>query len=256
MYRGFNLVDIDDCKFPVGSKETGEEMHSKYKAQIKTAFDDFVTPGGALNASKMQKNWFPNINADIFISHSHRDQEKAISLAGWLKNVFKINAFVDSCAWGFSDDLLRLVDNKFCWSEKSGFYIYENRNRSTSHVHMMLSTALMMMIDQAECIFFLNTPSSLLPSDTIGDSVGTTASPWIYSEVAMTKFLRKRSKGAHRGIIKEAMLKAEMERSMVFLYDMDMGHLSDLTIDSLNKWYSSRSTYETAWDALDGLYAL
>ena len=177
-------------------------------------------------------------------------------LAGWLKNVFKINAFVDSCAWGFSDDLLRLVDNKFCWSEKSGFYIYEKRNRSTSHVHMMLSTALMMMIDKAECIFFLNTPSSLLPSDTIGDSVGTTASPWIYSEVAMTKFLRKRSKGAHRGIIKEAMLKAEMERSMVFLYDMDMGHLSDLTIDSLNKWYSSRSTYETAWDALDGLYAL
>jgi len=40
-------------------------------------------------------------------------------------------------------------------------YDYELRNYTTSHVHMMLSTALTEMIDNTECIMFYNTSLSV-----------------------------------------------------------------------------------------------
>ena len=55
-------------------------------------------------------------------------------------------------------------------------YDYNKRNYSTSHVHMMLSTALTMMMDEAECVIFLNTPNALSTKDI----VHKTESPWIF----------------------------------------------------------------------------
>lgn len=252
MYRGFNL-ELDGATFPAGSYERGLRLHARHKAMVEKVLDGFITSSGALDASKMQENWFPQINANIFISHSHRDQETAISLAGWLKDVFSIESFVDSCAWGFCDDLLQLIDDKFCYKADRKIYSYEKRNRSTSHVHMMLSTALLMMLDKTECIFFLNTPSSLLPKDTIGYSGEATTSPWIYSEIAITRLIQK-NKDAHRGKIKEAMTKSE--REMIFMYSTNLNHLTDLVIQDLRNWYENRTSYASAWDAMDGLYEL
>lgn len=47
----------------------------------------------------MQVSWFPQIKADVFISHSHSDEKLAIIFAGWLYNAFGLTAFIDSCVW-------------------------------------------------------------------------------------------------------------------------------------------------------------
>lgn len=78
-----------------------------------------------------------------------------------LYDEFKLTAFVDSCVWGYCDDLLKQIDNEYCKKKDGKTYDYELRNYTTSHVHMMLSTALIEMIDNTECIMFYNTPSSV-----------------------------------------------------------------------------------------------
>ena len=64
----------------------------------------------------------------------------------------------------------------------------------TSHVHMMLDTALTEMIDNTECIMFYNTPNSVLLADDLqkikNEKKKVTLSPWIYHELAMTSLVR------------------------------------------------------------------
>lgn len=158
MYRGFNLklpgLSFDE---PYLSKvrKIGSEINREHQGKVQDALDDFMTDNGELNASKMRANWFPQIESDIFISHSHRDESRAILLSGWLKDAFGLTAFVDSCAWGHSNRLLKLIDSKYCQDKDSKLYDYGRRNLSTSHVYMMLSSALSKMIDQCECLFFM-----------------------------------------------------------------------------------------------------
>lgn len=53
---------------------------------------------------------------------------------------------------------------------------------------MMLSVALMKMIDKSESMFFYNTPSSFKQSSIITN--GSTYSPWIYHELQTSKIIR------------------------------------------------------------------
>lgn len=251
MYRGFNL-NLRNADFSNESYKLGTKLHSELKERVKKTLDSFTAADGKLLASKMQANWFPQIECDVFISHSHEDEKHAISLAGWLKNKFGLTSFVDSCAWGYSDDLLSLIDDEFCYNKQNNTYIYKRRNRSTSHVHMMLSTALSMMLDKAECVFFLNTPSSITPNEVIDDSSGTTKSPWIYSEIAMTRLIRKRSIDEHRGLIKKSMAET-LRQSMDFLYEIKVDHLTDLDTDDMLAWEKQKTTHS---HPLDALYAM
>ena len=92
-----------------------------------------------------------------------------------------------------ANDLLKEIDNRYCrYQETDGqfFYEYDNRNRSTSHVHMLLNGALAKMINKTECLFFVNTPNSVNAQDA--ENPSKTASPWIYSELLMTCILHIR----------------------------------------------------------------
>ncbi len=252
MYRGYNLR-ISKASF---AKEhfaewamVGAAFHAEHKQTVKKVLSQFVASDGKVDASKMQENWFPQIHADVFISHSHADQEIAIAFGGWLKSEFGIESFIDSCAWGYSDDLIRMIDDKFCFNEDKGTYSYDRRNRSTSHVYMMLSTALAMMIDRAECTFFLNTPSSMTPNEIVGGVSGTTKSPWIYFEIAITRLIQKRSRDDHRGILKKSAIAAEKER-MDFLYAVNLRHLTELSSTDLGAWLRNKEKHKNALDAL------
>lgn len=78
MYRGFNIENIS-------FKDEIDLVH-QYESTIPNIDinedlmnfldDDFVFDGSAI-----QEDWFPQINADIFISHSHRDEKTAKVLA-------------------------------------------------------------------------------------------------------------------------------------------------------------------------------
>jgi len=187
MYKGYNLhiglLDLDFSKY----SEKGKKMFNENRQKIQSTLDSFALKDGSLDGSKMQEDWFPQIKADVFISHSHKDENLAKCFAGWLKETFDLDSFIDSCVWGYSNNLLRIIDDKFCKNENTPTYNYNKRNGSTSHVHMMLSTALTMMLDKTECVFFLNTPNSI----TTDSVISRTYSPWIYHEIAMTKLIKE-----------------------------------------------------------------
>lgn len=252
MYRGYNLKLSENMLKDPSDYQEGQKIFSGYQQLVQNTLDDFLKPSGAIDALKMQGNWFPQVQADIFISHSHKDEKLAISLAGWLYNEFGLKAFIDSCVWGHSSKLLKIIDKKFCYNDQTSSYIYEKRNLSTSHVHMMLSVALQKMIDSSECVFFLNTPNSITPDDVISGTSGITKSPWIYAEVAMTKLIQKKSKNIHRGISKVALAKS-INECMGFEYEIGVEHLVDIGFQDLNKWHESRLNHEYK---LDGLYVL
>lgn len=94
--------------------------------------------------------------------------------------------------------MLKQIDNKYCIHDDGETYDYELRNYTTSHVHMMLSTALTEMIDNTECIMFYNTPNSISLADDIqtikSAKKKVTLSPWIYHELAMTSLVKKRER--------------------------------------------------------------
>ncbi|WP_437634664.1 hypothetical protein [Sorangium sp. So ce854] len=250
MHRGFKLEKIN---FPTGSYEVGKDVHADHKAKVHKAIDAFRTEDGRLDADRMQANWFPLVPAEVFICHSHSDAKTAIEFSGWLKNKIGLTAFVDSCVWGFADELLRLIDNAYCYQEQTNTYSYEKRNRSTSHVHMMLSVALSKMIDATECVVFLDTPASIVPSEVIGS--GATLSPWIYSELAMTKLIRTRSKEEHRGIVKVAK-RIRLGEAIEMLHAVELEHLVVLSVNDLNRWAAERKGSRADVHGLDLLYQL
>lgn len=195
-----------------------------------------ILNNGKLDGSKMQQNWFPQIKADIFISHSHKDKDLAIALSEWLFKGFGLSTFIDSCIWGYHNDLLKIIDNEYCKNPEGNSYNYNKRNYSTSHVHMMLSTALSMMIDNTKCILFLNTPNSISSHSIISK----TESPWIYSEIAMTKLVRKKHIREYRlqRITESFSSGGRLEKGLDFEYVVDKEHLTKINSDVLGTWSS------------------
>ena len=259
MYRGFDLkIDwnkyINDPDFKDMYNEClqiGKELYNEKRIQVKETLDNLILEDGSLDGTKMQNNWFPQIKSDIFISHSHKDEEKAIFLAGMLSEVFGLELFVDSCIWGNANDLLKEIDKNYCFNEKNDTYYYEKRNYSTSHVHMILSTALTMMIDKTECLFFLNTPNSISASDLIEQ----TESPWIYSEIAISQMIRKRNPFEHRLLEKSLYVKDSIlyNENLKVKYELPLDHLTDIDFETIIKWieYKNKNNIE---DSLRALY--
>ena len=265
MYRGFNLLLEENCFEQDDFKkiqEVGFKSISHQKTIIIEKINSFVGDNGSLDGSKMQANWFPQIKADIFISHSHKDENLALALAGWLKVTFGLSAFIDSCVWGYTNDLLRIIDDRYCRNVNRNSYNYNKRNYSTSHVHMMLSVALSQMIDNTECLFFLNTPHSLTPNTTINQ----TESPWIYSEIAISRLVRKKKLEEYRNValLESRQIFSAIKDTLKVQYDLPTDHLTDIDADILKRWkksylYDYRSTQNPMCNkfiALDKLYEL
>lgn len=167
-----------------------------YKSNKKEVLNDLknylLIDGSSLDGDEIQKHLFPEDNIDIFLSHSHGDANEVIKLAILLERK-GLNVFVDSCVWGNAFDLLKVIDEKYCKNEdNSNTYNYDKRNYSTSHVYMMLNTALHKMIDQCEVFLFLGTPNSISAKDGIKNQESL-KSPWIFSELAFIQHVRRKS---------------------------------------------------------------
>lgn len=252
MYKGFNLDLNWDSKYDDQFFEIGKKMFQEDEKQVKNVLRNYVLKDGVIDGSIMQSNWFPKVEADVFISHSHKDEKRAIALAGWLYKKFGIKSFIDSCIWGYSNDLLKLIDKEHCYQEETNTYDYNLRNYSTSHVHMMLSVALTMMIDNTECILFLNTPNSITTSSIINK----TESPWIYSEIAMTQMIRKQLPERKKIIANEHLEKGKvLNESLLIQYHADLSHLIEINLSTFIRWQKD-FVKSTANNALDKLYKL
>lgn len=275
MFVGFNLDDLTEYSFS-DYFEAGTQYFKEQKSKLESAsdsLDKYMCENG-LDADIMQKQWFPEVHADIFISHSHNDKDLAVSLAGWLHEKFHLGVFVDSMVWGYANTLLKKIDNAYCVQAKDGdhtTYSYSQRNRSTSHVHMMLMTALANMIDKSECLFFLHTNKSSPISDIIEER---TESPWIYAELALSRIIRPTMISRERirnilhcepekllyGVVLEH---AEGEYAIPIWYKLPVNHLQSLSSSDLNDWEESsgqdvpKSVRQSqGWHPLNGLYRL
>lgn len=260
MFKGFNLK----------TKETFEnydqyvkKAYDEIKEKVKSNLDVYLCENGNIDGTKIQGEWFPTINTNVFISHSHDDEALAINFAGWLYKEFGLTAFIDSCVWGYANDLLKGIDSIYSFSDNEpGYYDYSKRNFSTSHVHMMLSTALTKMMDKTECVIFLNTSNSTIATtakDVINSS--KTSSPWIYNEIMMSKFIRINELDPER---KNNILKSVNENTIYaqhkkanFEYDLDFDHLISLNDRDLRIWKSKEAKgIIKPTIHLDNLYAL
>ena len=166
-------------------------------------------------------------------------------MAGWLYDTQKIVCFIDSCVWGYADELLEAIDEKYSKNDtESGLFNYELRNRSTAHVHMMLTVALARMIYNCECLFFLNTPNSILPKDSVREQ---TLSPWIYTERSMIELIEKRNANEHRGIQENFSLSMDS-----FNIAYEVPDLPELKFENITKWLIQ--DFDNKYKALDYLY--
>lgn len=254
MYRGFNLRIPNDFNNNQ-SRSIGEEILKKTNECVKESLDNYLLDNGSLYGNKIIEDWFPEIKSHLFLSHSHNDKEKAMTIAGILHEEFKIVTFIDSTVWGYANELLKKIDNKYCLHTNGENYDYDKRNYSTAHVHLMLSTALNKMIDNSECLFFLNSPNSISTSTEI---TNRTNSPWIFSEIATSKIIRKETpqrlqRETKLFSAKDLVIMNESAQIRLSVdYDLELSHLTELNTNDLLRWKDTK--VNSPENALDNLY--
>jgi hypothetical protein len=257
MFTGFEIDKIQN-EFTYLDEKKGKELYKDLGEQINDQLFDLVTSDGVIDGSKLQDNWFPEVNVNIFISHSHIDKDDAIKLAGWLYRNFEIKSFIDSCLWGYSEKLLSNINNKYSDAEPNGSggttYNYGKCNYAASHVYMMLTNALMKMIDRAECLLFLHTSNSIRLSGSLSEE--KVSSPWIYMELGISKYIRVKPLNNHRmgRIEKKATFSALNEQAALEVhYNPDLDHLIKLNENDMQLW-KRECNNKAPYEALDYLY--
>lgn len=260
------IMDIDESFFYVNVDEDNKDLDyyyklgnnhiKKYEEEIDLSLDRY-TRKHILSADKIEKEWFPQVKVDVFLSHSREDKKVTIALAGWLHEKFGLKCFVDSLVWNHADSLLNLLNNSYS-DKDDGDYgnVYYSHNKCckvSEHVNMILAIALLKMIDNVEAVFLVNAGHSI---DFIKDEkMDVTYSPWIFSEIMYAKLIRRKPLFLYREykklfrVEKKSMLLLE---SMIMQFPVDLNgieHISDKLITHWNEKWKKETDYP-----LDVLY--
>lgn len=268
----------------IGGKKEGEIMVTGYNLCMNkntNIFQEYVTIGknhlvtqkekaidclqkyvidGIADGTKIEKDWFPQIEADIFISHSHADEKLAKGLAGWLYDSFGLNCFIDSCVWGYADDLLDMINDDYSdrQNKPTGGCVYDHEkcNTASKHVNTVLTIALHKMIDKSEVTFLLNTSNSISRYSDVYQQA--TYSPWIYSEIVCTQIVRRKPISEYRNkIYLEHYFENSEFRNDGFsaAYGISLEHLKEIKVTDLYEWKNLYDKHNTTYP-LDCLYKL
>lgn len=263
MYAGFNLsvsqmygltpyINFSDYQ------QKGKNHLNSGKNVVRHKLEEFVLEGTSIpDGTAIQNEWFPEVHADIFISHSRKDVDLAEGIAGWLNDTFGLRCFIDSNVWGYTDDLLEEINSLYSdkRTDQSGGILYNHQSciAASKHVDTMLTIALHKMIDRCECVFLLNTENSIhrygdMPHDE-------TISPWIYSEIVCTQLIRKQPLSNYRKglILKHDGLYEAAQDSFRPAYAVTTKHLFPLDINILLRWVREYGRTKCPYP-LDALY--
>ena len=239
MYSKFkiNNSSLANFGFSLSDKTKGSAITSKYKKVVNDILNEKFKDYKFINGSEIQEEWFPQVKCDIFLSHSHKDIDKAKTFAGWVKNKFNLDVFIDYNIWGNINDLLKKIDNAYCYDKTKKTYSYEKRNLTTSHAHMMLINALSDMINRTECLVFFESPNSINLKKLTHEA--TTESPWIYNELFLSKIIKIEHKRKSTNLIKaEESIKifSHLNEDFNPTYITDTSHLISLSNKDLKNW--------------------
>lgn len=267
MFIGFNLEITND--FFENENQTyeeyvkiGEEHLNEMKAEYEDDLKKYII-NEEIDGTMIQDDWFPEIEADIFLSHSHNDKELTHALAGWIHRKFGLKCFIDSNVWGYSDELLEVMNDQLSYRRELGdqiLYDHQSCNQVSQHVNMMLSIALQKMIDKVEAVILVNTNNSIKVYSE--DSMNKTYSPWIYSEIVCTEIVRKkplvvyRDYEMQREIYHEATQHRAIRFAMTVSYRISLDHLIDLKSQNLVEWEKEYESNKRDYEKypLDALY--
>lgn len=166
----------------------------KKRLKVYKQLKNFEGAGGVIDGKALQNYVFPNgkVNDyDIFISYSHKENDEKLvkRFVAYLQDYCGLKVFLDYYVWKSADSLLKKIDDRYCKTRDSKHYIYGRRNYSTSHVHAMLSMAIMDIINKTECCIFLDSDHSIHMDGLNNTNKARTLSPWIYEELSFMRYL-------------------------------------------------------------------
>lgn len=259
MFAGFNLdlsynLNSSNSKIIdfVNYEEIGEEHLNQQKTKCENSLKNYIVDG-TVDGTKLQDDWFPGVEADIFISHAHKDIKLAQGLAGWLNKTFGLKCFIDLNVWGYADELLEMINSKHSDKRKDTdggwLYNHEKCNTAAKHVNVMLSVALQKMIDKTEATFVLNTDNFIQKYSDV------TYSPWIYTEIVCTELVRNKPLSEYRKqITKFEFAQEDVQKSYNAEYNaaykVSLEHLTDINISTLCDWANNKTKYKYELDKL------
>lgn len=267
MYKGFNL-ELTSSLSLLDATNDYLSILSKQKNSIKNSLHDVYFKDGTIDSERLKQSWFPSFHgAHVFISHAHSDVKLAERLACWLYDRFEIRSFIDSHVWGHANELLKEIDNKYAMFPSGTSYSYDIRNRTTSNIHMLLSSALNSMMDQCEALFFINSDKSISKQDVFseGDELDEdrTLSPWIMSELAFSRIIEKKEVFSRERRILEAATESRKTVIKSLAHDampdfkvshkVNLDHLYKINIIDMISWWAY-SGERKGYDALTSLY--
>lgn len=255
MYSKFKL-NIDDVSFFQKYYAIGKECTNQHKSILTKDLDKYIDyHTGRIDGDRLEKEWFKEVNADVFLSHSHADEELAISIAGWLKSKMDLNAFIDSCTWGYADTLLQYINDNYNVLRKdtdgSTIYSHSKANYAASHIYLMLNSAINNMINKTECFMFINTENSIIQMDQ-NQASNQTLSPWIYSEVMMANTMKQTFPQRPIKIEKSIRHYDALNENVEITHNLNFTSFINLDILALLQW--NVANMERDEHALDLLY--
>lgn len=251
MYVGFEINEYYNLTNP--SKNDIDNFKNQAKgncAKLSKYLIGVIDGKELIDAQKISDHIFPIREADIFLSHSHADEDKAIELAISLQDK-GLKVFVDSCVWGYFHELLDNLNEVYAQpvrKDKKIIYDYRKAISLTAGVHMMLMGALHSMIKRSEIFIFLNTDNSV-PLESY-QKFDRTFSPWIYSELQFSFHVENDTPKRFSRITNESFDSASMlikstasARSEALLaFKAFNQHLPKITGAQMRDWYSMSHT--------------
>ncbi len=170
-----------------------------------------------LNHNKIKEAFFspfkPQLkSAQVFLSHSHADKNKALEVKNYLESETNHKVFVDSLFWDYKDDVLNELAE------------YDDISRIEDAFTLILRESLQDMIEKCPYFVFLQSKNSVSNQDLLK----ITYSAWIYEELKI----------AHS--ISESRPIPMMESMQVF-HDISpfLEHLETITLKKLSQQINS-----------------
>ncbi|WP_100949058.1 toll/interleukin-1 receptor domain-containing protein [Helicobacter pylori] len=153
------------------------EVAKKINELIKNA--PYSNDGIILNHNKIKEAFFspfkPQLkSAQVFLSHSHADKNKALKVKGYLESETKHRVFVDSLFWDYKDDVLNKLAE------------YDDTSKIEDAFTLILRESLEDMIKKCPYFVFLQSKNSVSLNQ---DLLGITYSAWIYEELKIANGL-------------------------------------------------------------------
>ncbi len=130
--------------------------------------------GIVLNHNEIKEAFFspfkPQLkSAQVFLSHSHADKNKALKVKGYLEECLDAECvFIDSLFWDYKDDVLSKLAK------------YDDISRIKDAFTLILRESLQDMIKKCPYFVFLQSNNSVSLNQ---DLLGITYSAWIYEEL-------------------------------------------------------------------------